>query len=309
MLTTLNFSELLLGEEEILISGVGNDSLEPIPSEHRAEAFEIRSLCIKMRDDLNLSEFSITYKETTFRASIIYSTADTVIVLRRFPIEVPTLDDLNLHPTFKSRLLTEKLSGLVIIAGAYASGKTTTASAMVSSRLGELGGVAVTLEDPPEMPLEGRYTKGVCYQVWVRDGNFAEGLRSAARWTPSIIFLGEVRDADSAMEALKASVNGVLVILTIHGNSIKGALERLHALASGAIGANSDDAASILSSGLACVMHQKLEGESGKKRLVAEMLWTVDGENSTRTAIKDKQWVRIDERVTYQKNLLLSGRG
>lgn len=307
MLIMLNFSELLLGTESCLMAEAGCDDLFPVPNKYDDEVSELRALCNEKHTKVNLSEFPITYKETTFRVSLINSMADTVYVLRRAPNKAPNLDGINIHPTFKSRFLTPKLSGLIIIAGAFASGKTTTASAIINSRLSTLGGVAVTLEDPPEMPLEGRYEKGVCYQVWVQDGDFAGGLRSAARWTPSIIFLGEVRDSNSAMEALKASVNGVLVIMTLHGNSVVGALERLHALAAGGDGADSKDVASIMSNGLLGVLHQELNGEGKQKRLTTEMLWLGDGDLATVNAIRDKQWKRISERIIYQKNVLLSG--
>ncbi|MDA0629118.1 ATPase, T2SS/T4P/T4SS family, partial [Acinetobacter baumannii] len=141
---------------------------------------------------------------------------DVVFVLRRFPAKVPTFESLNLHNGYVSKLMQQRLSGLIVIAGPFGAGKTTTASALIAARLSKFGGVAITIEDPPEMPLEGKHGEGVCYQTWADRGGFGDATRKMARFAPSIIFLGEVRDAETAAEALRASINGRLVVCTAH---------------------------------------------------------------------------------------------
>jgi type II secretory ATPase GspE/PulE/Tfp pilus assembly ATPase PilB-like protein len=51
---------------------------------------------------------------------------------------------------------------------------------------------------------------GVCYQTWVDQGEFGDMCRKTARYAPNIIFLGEVRDSETASEALRASINGAI---------------------------------------------------------------------------------------------------
>jgi twitching motility protein PilT len=216
------------------------------------------------------------------------------------------LEDLNIHPSYINHLMEPHLSGLIVIAGAFGQGKTTTASALIAARLRRYGGVAVTIEDPPEMPLEGFHKEGVCYQTWVDQGEFGNSCRKAARYAPSIIFLGEVRDPESATEALRASINGRLVICTTHADSVTMAIERMSSLANG-MGAASDDIASLLANGLLCVMHQKLEGGMTKRPKV-EFLWLggTDAENrGVRHTIRLKKFDHLGSEITLQLNRML----
>ena len=203
-------------------------------------------------------------------------------------------------------VMQPKLSGLVVVAGSFGQGKTTTASSIVASRLKQYGGVGVTIEDPPEMPLEGAHGKGVCYQTWVAQGGFGAGCRQAARWAPSIIFLGEVRDEQAASEALRASINGGLVVCTTHADSVTMAIERLYALASGS-GGNPDDIASLLAGGLLCVLHQKLEGQPRRPKI--EFLWLGDQDNiGVRGMLRNRRFEQIQSEISMQVNRMLSKR-
>lgn len=171
-----------------------------------------------------------------------------------------------------------------------------------------MGGVAVCIEDPPEMPLEGKRGDGVIYQRWVEQGGFAQECRQAARWAPSIIFVGEVRDAETATEALRASINGRLVVCTIHSDGARTAVDRLYSLANGVAG-SSDDVANLMAIGLAAIVHQRLEGEP--KRPVIEFLW-LRGEDAigAQNTIRQKKFNQLDNEILLQRNkiMMMSGR-
>lgn len=304
MLKDIDLKDIYLGEANAWISGIPGTS-DPVlaPEDTKEELAEIRTKCDQVKSESKREEFAIRHNETAYRVSILNSMAENVYVLRRFPSVVPELTKLSFHPSYVQKLLQKNLSGLIVIAGAYGQGKTTTASSIVSSRLIEHGGVAVTVEDPPEMPLEGRHGEGVCYQTWVDRGEFGDACRKAARWAPSIIFLGEVRDSETAAEALRASINGRLVICTTHSDSIPMAIERLFSLAQGVIG-NSDDTASLLAGGLLCVMHQKLEGEV--KRPTSSFLWLGDDESSgARHNIRSRKFTQLESEINLQLNKTL----
>lgn len=304
MLSSLNFSDLYLGSEKSYSGGSGMNTLLPLPDNSKAEALELRSLCVERHGATANKEFSIRHNETTYRVSLLDSMDDQVFVLRRFPNSAPTLEELKLHSVFVNRFLKPELKGLMLVVGAYASGKTTTASAILKGRLQSLGGVGVTIEDPVEMPLEGEYTKGVCYQTWAQDGNFSPYVKSAARWAPSMMFLGEIRDGATALEALKASINGIFVIATFHASSIETALQRFHALAAGQDSAYAEDVANLLSTGLIGVVHQNLIGDADK-RLEANMLWITEKDHTIRTLIREKRWQNLNEIVHFQRNELV----
>jgi len=105
--------------------------------------------------------------------------------------------------------------GLILICGAPGSGKTTTASAILVSRLLKYGGFAYTIEDPPEIiALNGRHGNGYCTQTRVYDGaggweeSIKEVLRSQPVGASLILFIGEIRNAEAARMAIRAASNG-----------------------------------------------------------------------------------------------------
>lgn len=304
LLSEIPFADVYLGESACWFSGVGSaDESMPAPTEVMGDLLRLRSECEKRRAEMNRPEFNIRHEETSYRVSLMQSVTENVFVLRKFPDSVPQFAHLGLNDGVAEKLMASKMTGLVVIAGAYGQGKTTTASALVDARLSKYGGVAITLEDPPEMPLQGPRGKGVCYQTWVEDGNFSEAARKAARWAPTIIFLGEVRDGNTADEALKASINGRLVICTLHANSVQSAIERIYSLAN-STGSTIEDTASLLSNGLAAVMHQKLEGE--KKRLMTEFLFLRDEDSSgIKNMIRQRKFEQLGSEINRQTNRLI----
>lgn len=113
--------------------------------------------------------------------------------------------------------------GLVLITGPTGSGKTNTLYSAIAEILTPEKNI-VTLEDPVEVQLPG-ITQ---VQVNTRTGmTFQAGLRSVLRQDPDIVLVGEVRDAETAELALRASLTGHLVLTTLHTNSAVAALTRL----------------------------------------------------------------------------------
>lgn len=305
MLKDIILKDIYLGKHNAWLAGVPG-TLDPIkaPDECQSELDDLRTVCEEGSAGASRDEFAIRHNDTAYRVSVMRSMNDTVFVLRRFPRHVPAISELGIHSDYIQSLLQPKLSGLVIVAGAYGQGKTTTASAIIASRLEKFGGVAITIEDPPEMPLEGLHGEGVCYQTWVEQGGFGEATRKAARWAPSMIFLGEVRDGETAAEALRASINGRLVICTTHADTVPMAIERIYSLANGVAG-NSDDTSSLMANGLLCVLTQRLEGDE-QKRIKTEFLW-VDKENTgVRNTVRLRRFDQVSSEVTLQLNRLLA---
>lgn len=303
--------DIYLGRPCSWLAGVpGSSDPIPAPQECHEELEALRKMCDSFVSSREKDEFAIRYDDVAYRVSVLRSMSDVVYVLRRFPAEVPPIDDLGIHSGYIGKLMKPALSGLVVVAGAYGQGKTTTASSIIAARLKKHGGVAITIEDPPEMPLEGRHGDGVCYQTWVDRGKFGEATRKCARYAPSIIFLGEVRDAETASEALRASINGRLVICTTHADSVPMAIERIYSLANGYAG-NSDDTASLLACGLLCVMHQRLEGDPRRPKI--EFLWlNNDGGEvvhnmGVRNIIRQRRFEQIGNEVTLQLNRMMMG--
>jgi len=139
--------------------------------------------------------------------------------------DIPTLASLGFEQrqleAFEAALSVPQ--GLVLITGPTGSGKTNTLySAIAAIKSPEKN--IVTLEDPIEVQLPGITQVGVNVKTGM---TFSAGLRSILRQDPDIVLVGEVRDAETAELALKASLTGHLVLTTLHTNSAVAALTRL----------------------------------------------------------------------------------
>lgn len=304
---SFQFSDLYLGSQRSWLSGVeGRINPVPVPTNWVKSLDELRALCIRLAKDSGKENFSVRFSDLTFRVSTLRALEEVVFVLRRFPETVPAFNQLGIHSKYVELLMTPNLTGLIVVAGSYSQGKTTTASALVKARLELYGGVGVAIEDPPEMKLEGAIGNGVCYQTWADQGEFGHCFRQAARWNPSMIFLGEVRDSEAAAEALRASINGCLVICTTHADSIPSTLERIYSL--GSLNGSQDDVASLLASGLCAILYQKLEiGQNGVLQPKTSFLWMYDqSQMAVRSFIRKRQFVQVGDEVVAQLNRLLT---
>jgi type II secretory ATPase GspE/PulE/Tfp pilus assembly ATPase PilB-like protein/CheY-like chemotaxis protein len=121
------------------------------------------------------------------------------------------------------RRLLEHREGMVVVTGPTGSGKTTTLYACLRELATEDVNI-MTVEDPIEYELKGMTQ----VQVEPRQGvTFASALRAILRQDPDIIFVGEIRDLETAQTAVQASLTGHLVLATLHTNNAVGAVRRL----------------------------------------------------------------------------------
>lgn len=113
--------------------------------------------------------------------------------------------------------------GLILVTGPTGSGKTTTLYSFIR-RLNVPDVNIVTVEDPVEYRMPG-ITQ---VQVRRRGGiDFADGLRAVLRQDPDIVMVGEIRDAETASVAVRASLTGHLVLSTLHTNDAAQTVVRL----------------------------------------------------------------------------------
>lgn len=227
--------------------------------------------------------------------------------LRRMPPLAPSLESLPspLPAGLVTMLLMPSLSrgGLIYFVGAPGSGKSTTASGTVVSRLKKFGGYAYTVEDPPEMPINGWHGSGYCAQSWVPGESIADwveamrgALRSQPSATPCMLYVGEVRDTDSARTMLRAAANGFLVIATGFGNDIPAGLESLVALAG-------NDALPALASTLRLCVYTRLVNGN----LLPNVLASAGPNTQVGLRIRQGQLGQIVGEVHTQANQMRSG--
>lgn len=114
-------------------------------------------------------------------------------------------------------------NGIFFLTGPTGSGKTTTlyaALATIATRDINI----VTIEDPVEYILEGINQSQVNPAAGL---TFASALRAFLRQDPNVIFVGEVRDPETAGIAIQAALTGHLVLTTLHTNNALQAVTRL----------------------------------------------------------------------------------
>jgi general secretion pathway protein E/type IV pilus assembly protein PilB len=113
--------------------------------------------------------------------------------------------------------------GIILVTGPTGSGKTTTLySSLLQIQSPETK--IITTEDPVEYQLDGINQ----IQVHAKIGlTFAHTLRSILRHDPDIVLVGEIRDLETAENAIQASLTGHLVFSTLHTNDAAGAFTRM----------------------------------------------------------------------------------
>jgi len=173
------------------------------------------------------TDFAIEHgpKGRRFRANVFVQRTGLAAVLRPIWDTLPTLETLGLP---RGLLRTTQLQhGLVLLAGATGSGKSTTLAALVDHISQTRACHIVTLEDP----IEYVYTSGraIVHQreVGTHVDSFATGLRAALRESPDVLLVGEMRDAETVRLALQAAETGHLVFSTLHAATAAGAIERI----------------------------------------------------------------------------------
>ena len=119
--------------------------------------------------------------------------------------------------------LIKQPHGIILVTGPTGSGKTTT----LYSALNEIKDEAtkiITTEDPIEYQLDGINQIQVHTKVGL---TFAASLRAILRHDPDVVLVGEIRDLETAENAIQASLTGHLVFSTLHTNDAAGAFTRL----------------------------------------------------------------------------------
>ena len=141
------------------------------------------------------------------------------------PRNAKRLEDLSLTTAQLAplRSLIAHRDGIVLVTGPTGSGKTTLLyAALREMPSGEMN--VMTVEEPIEYELPGLTQIQVAPK---RDLTFASALRSILRQDPDVIFIGEIRDEETAAIAVQASLTGHLVLASLHTNDAVGAIGRL----------------------------------------------------------------------------------
>ena len=209
---------------------------QPVPAElNRFQAAIVSRL--KIMAKMNIAEkrvpqdgrikLKVSGREVDIRVSIIPMLHGEGVVMRvldkdsmSFSLSGVGMED-DISRQFHE--LIRRPHGIVLVTGPTGSGKTTTLYSALAEIKSERNKI-ITTEDPIEYQLEGINQIQVNHKVGL---TFAASLRAILRHDPDVCLVGEIRDFETAENAIQAALTGHMVFSTLHTNDASGAFMRL----------------------------------------------------------------------------------
>src|SRR5205823_11502651 len=196
--------------------------LQPAPfSELTSEDADAFALAVmsehKRREFETTNEADIGYTLQgvgRFRINVFRQRGLVGLAVRRVRSEIPSFEELRLPPVMSR--LADSPRGLVLVTGPTGTGKTTTIASMIGHVNQTRRSHIVTIEDPIEVVHDDALSIIQQREIGIDTDSYASALRHVIRQDPDVIFVGEIRDADSALSAIQAAETGDLVISTLH---------------------------------------------------------------------------------------------
>src|SRR3954449_13261523 len=181
---------------------------------------ELKKQLYETRGSADLSDHTDAGR---FRVAVLSHRGTPGFIFRVIP-EAPEATMLGLPPLVLSWSAARE--GLVVVTGPTGSGKSTTSAALLRIINETRPCHIVTIEDPIEFLHTDRRALVTQREIGLDADNYASALRSALRADPDVILIGEVRDEETAMTALRAAETGHLVICTIHTSGAAESIQR-----------------------------------------------------------------------------------
>ncbi len=193
------------------------DLIKKIPDAQAKEDLENKKNC----------ELTLWYKEDwRFRISIFYQRNTPAIVIRKIDLRLSSFEALNLPAKVLGNLSRQR-RGLVLLTGTTGSGKSTTIATMIENINKSLGYHILTIEEPVEFTFEDKLSMINQREIGKDVRDYKEALKQFAFHSPDVIFIGNIRDAETCHAALTAAETGVLVLSTIHTVNASSTIERI----------------------------------------------------------------------------------
>jgi twitching motility protein PilT len=204
--------------------------------------------------------------EEMFRLNCFYENDGLAVAVRALETKPPVVEQIGL-PNNVWQDVVKRQYGLVLVTGITGAGKSTTIAAIISRIARSRHCRIITLEDPIEYRLASDRAIVSQREVGRDVASFERGLRDCLREDPDVIFVGEMRDRESARWTLTAAETGHLVFSTLHTRDTRGTITRIMDMFAPG---QQDEVANQLSLGLSYVISQKLVPRSdGGGRVVA----------------------------------------
>lgn len=192
--------------------------------------------------------------EIQFRINVFLENDGMAAAIRALGLDIPKPESIG-FPNSAWQDIVRRKHGLVLFTGITGAGKSTTIASLIE-RINENRACRImTLEDPIEYIFKQKNSMISQREIGRDVDRFSAGLRAMMRQDPDIIFVGEMRDAETVSLTLTAAETGHLVFSTLHTRDAVGTITRiLDFFPEG----RQDEVRNQLSLGLAYVLSQKL---------------------------------------------------
>jgi pilus retraction protein PilT len=233
--------------------------------------------------------FALMGSTQRFRGNVFIQQGTYSFVIRTLWRDIPSFEKLGIPPVIKKMVLER--SGLILVGGTVASGKTTTVHAMISAMNQQLERHIVTVEDPVEYLHQDK--KCIINQREIgQDANdFVTALKYVVRQSPDVIVIGEMRDAETFNFAINAAEIGRLVISTVHAKNVTQIFDRVLGFFPPS---ERDLVLKQIYPNITCFMVQKLLTGSDGKSLVPAFEILI-GNYMTRQLVHEKKFDKIPQ--------------
>jgi twitching motility protein PilU len=169
--------------------------------------------------------YSLAEENIRFRVNVFRQKGEISIVMRHIRSQVPEIDQLFLPPVLKDLIMRKR--GLLLMAGATNSGKSTTLAAMLNHRNVNHPGHIITIEDPIEFIHPHKKSLVNQRELGLDTHSYVKALRSCMRESPDVILIGEIRDQETMSASVELCNTGHLAISTLHANNAYQAMQRI----------------------------------------------------------------------------------
>ena len=208
-----------------VVSPVSTQPMDPETVRRIAYELMTKDQAREFENELEMNLSHLDRAVGNFRINIFRQRGTLALVIRYVRSSVPPFEQLRLPPVLLDMVMAKR--GLVLVAGATGSGKSTTLAAMIDYRNSNKSGHILTIEDPIEYLYEHRRSIVNQREIGIDTQTYQLALQNALREAPDLIMIGEIRDKETMQSALLHTLTGHLCLSTIHANNSYHALSRI----------------------------------------------------------------------------------
>jgi len=163
--------------------------------------------------------------EHRFRVNVFRQRGVISLAARRVSTYVPSFEKLNLSPTLAQ--IADTNQGLVLVVGPTGCGKTTTIASMIDYINRTRSCHIITVEDPIEYLFKDKKAIVSQREIGIDVPDYVDALTYLMRQDPDVVFIGEMRSAETVTAGMRAAETGHLVFGTLHSANASQAIHRV----------------------------------------------------------------------------------